>query len=66
MNEQHSLKIRAIRRLVITLLALAAMLFGTTGSFRFWQGWIFLLVMAGSWSYFLVVLLRRDPELIER
>jgi protein-S-isoprenylcysteine O-methyltransferase Ste14 len=61
-----SLKARAIRRLVITLAVIVALLFGSAGSLRFWQGWAFLFLMAAFWIFFLVDLLKHDPKLVER
>lgn len=61
-----NLKLRAVRRLVITLTALALLLFLPAGSLRFWQGWVFLGVMGICWSYFFVQLLIHDPELLQR
>lgn len=62
----NSLKTRGIQRLAITLLFLALLLFLPAGSLRFWQAWIFLGAMATFWTYFLVDLLKRDPQLLER
>jgi protein-S-isoprenylcysteine O-methyltransferase Ste14 len=61
-----SLKARALRRLVTTLAVLAFLLFASAGSWRFWQAWLFLGLMAGLWSYFLINLLERSPQLLER
>jgi protein-S-isoprenylcysteine O-methyltransferase Ste14 len=49
-----------------TILILAGILFISAGSLRFWQGWLFLFLMAGFWSYFFVVFMKRDPQLLER
>src|SRR5271155_233969 len=61
-----SLKARAIRRLVITLAVIAALLFASAGSLRFWQGWVFLFLMAAFWIAFFVDLLRHDPKLFQK
>jgi protein-S-isoprenylcysteine O-methyltransferase Ste14 len=68
MQEQAkvSLKARALRRMIRTLIILAAMLFASAGSWRFWQAWVFLSLMAAFWTYFSFTLLRRSPELLER
>jgi hypothetical protein len=65
MREPKSVKARAARRTGTTLLVLAAMLF-VPGSFRFWQGWLFFLLMAGFWTFFFIDLLKSDPGLLER
>jgi len=61
-----SLRTRAARRLVMTLIFFAAMLFVPAGSLRFWQGWLFLALTAGCWTFFFVHLLQHDPQLLER
>jgi protein-S-isoprenylcysteine O-methyltransferase Ste14 len=42
------------------------MLFLPAGSLRFWQGWLFLMLQAGFWTYFTFDFLKRDPKLLER
>lgn len=64
--QKKNLKARAVRRLLITLAVLALLCFLPAGSIRFWHAGVFLGVMAVFWSYFLVVLLREDPQLLER
>lgn len=61
-----SLKARGVRRMGMTLLSVAAMLFVPAGSWRFWQGWVYLLLMMGFWSYFFLHFLKHDPQLAER
>jgi len=61
-----SLKARAVRRMGVTLVVLGALLFVPAGSVRFWQGWLYLLLMVASWVFFFVSLWRRDPKLLER
>ena len=60
-----SLKARAQRRLAITMTVLAAMLL-SAGSLRFWQGWLFLILMSGFWTFFFIDLLKHNPQLLER
>jgi protein-S-isoprenylcysteine O-methyltransferase Ste14 len=60
------LKARALRRMFGTLVILAIILFASAGSWRFWQAWLFVALMAGFWTYFFVDLLERSPELLER
>ena len=62
----RSLKARATRQLMNTFLVLCGLLFVPAGSWRFWQGWLFLLLMFGFWIYFFVNLLTHDPQLVER
>lgn len=63
---RDTLPFRAAKRLLITLVAFAALLLIPAGSFYFSQAWLLLGVMALFWTYFLVDLLRRDPQLVER
>ncbi len=58
--------VRGIRRIILTLLVLALMLFGSAGSLRFWPAWAYLILMAVFWAFFSVNLYRRSPDLIER
>ena len=64
-DQGRSLKARAVRRLVLALIAYAAILF-VPASLRFWQGWLFLGLMAGFWIFFFVNFLKHDPKLLER
>lgn len=50
----------------VTMLILAGILFISAGSVRYWEGWLFLCLMIGFWSYFFVVFMKRDPQLLER
>jgi protein-S-isoprenylcysteine O-methyltransferase Ste14 len=63
---EKGLKARAVRRLGTTLVVLGTMLFLAAGSFRFWQGWLFLALMTGFWIFFFIDLLKHDPQLLER
>jgi protein-S-isoprenylcysteine O-methyltransferase Ste14 len=42
------------------------MLFLPAGSLSFWQGWLFLILMAVFWALFFINLLKHDPQLLER
>jgi protein-S-isoprenylcysteine O-methyltransferase Ste14 len=61
-----TLKTRALRRMVTTLVVLVATLFTSGGSWRFWQAWLFVGLMAGFWTYFIADLVEHSPELVER
>jgi protein-S-isoprenylcysteine O-methyltransferase Ste14 len=60
------LKVRSIRRLTITVFLLAALLFSSAGTLRFWQAWLFVGLQAGLWVFFFVDFLRNNPQLVER
>jgi len=57
---------RGLRRMVLTFLVLALLLFAPAGSFRFWPAWAYILIMAVFWTFFSVDLYRRSPDLVER
>jgi protein-S-isoprenylcysteine O-methyltransferase Ste14 len=61
-----SLKSRGVRRLFLTLVVLAIALFLSSGSWLFWQAWLYLILMSVFWTYFYVELLKRSPDVIER
>lgn len=61
-----SLKRRALRKIFTTLVALVFILVASAGSWRFWQGWLFVGLMGAHWTYFLLAILKRSPELLER
>jgi protein-S-isoprenylcysteine O-methyltransferase Ste14 len=62
----RSVKQRGLRQLLLSLSVVAALLFLSAGSLRYWQGWLFLILMAGFWIFFFIDLLKRDPKLLER
>ena len=59
-----------VARAWLSLLALAVgvglIFFGIAGTFRYWQGWIYLLLFVGLSALITVDLMRRDPALLER
>jgi protein-S-isoprenylcysteine O-methyltransferase Ste14 len=61
-----SLKTRAWLSLAILDLIIAVVLFGFAGTLRYWQGWVYLLLMAGVSATITLDLMRRDPALLER
>lgn len=61
-----SVMVRGVRRLVLTLMVLAALLLVPAGSLRYWQGMLYLGLMAGCWTFFFFALLKHDPQLLER
>ena len=66
MKQNATLQKRAIWRLGSTLVVLGALLFVPAGSLRFWQGWLFLLLMTGFWIGFYVDFMKTDPALVGR
>ena len=61
-----ALNARAWRALLRGLLAMAALLFVPAGSWRYWQGWLYLVVCMGASTWITVDLMHRDRALLER
>jgi protein-S-isoprenylcysteine O-methyltransferase Ste14 len=62
----RSVKERGLRQLALLLAVVSVLLFLPAGSLRYWQGWLFLSLMAGFWILFFIDLLKHDPKLLER
>lgn len=58
------LLIRVITKFLIVFAVIAALFFGTTGSFSFINGWIYLTTILVTLSVGLAVLYRRDRDLL--
>src|ERR1051326_2311702 len=63
---EMSIRARGTRQLVKTVVVLTGLLFVPAGTWRFWQGWLYIGLMSGFWTYFCVDLLKSDPQLLER
>jgi protein-S-isoprenylcysteine O-methyltransferase Ste14 len=61
-----SLNARAWISLFVLEVILTMVLFGCAGTIRYWQGWVFLLLLFLMSSGITVDLMRRDPALLER
>jgi protein-S-isoprenylcysteine O-methyltransferase Ste14 len=61
-----SLKSRLALRLPIGIVIIGALLFIPAGSFRFWQGWVYILIVYVPGVLALAYFCKHDPELIER
>ena len=61
-----SLKSQFLLRASLAAIILPAVLFGCTGSVRFWQGWAWLAVFVLPFLAFMSYLYRRDPKFLER
>jgi protein-S-isoprenylcysteine O-methyltransferase Ste14 len=64
--KMNVLAIRAFRPVVTTLLVLPIVLFIPAHTLKFWQGWAFLAVTAGSGLCVTVYYLQRDPQALVR
>jgi protein-S-isoprenylcysteine O-methyltransferase Ste14 len=61
-----SLKSRLALRFLVVLVVYGALLFIPAGSFRFWQGWVYILTSFVSALFAFVYFYKHDPQLIER
>jgi protein-S-isoprenylcysteine O-methyltransferase Ste14 len=60
------LNARAWLALAILAVAMGLLLFGTAGTLRYWQAWVYLAVFLGASVMTTLYLMRRDPALLER
>jgi len=61
-----SLKSRLALRFLIALVVFGTLLFIPAGSFRFWQGWTYLVIFFVPGLLGFVYFYKHDPELVER
>ena len=61
-----TLKSRLMLRFVFMPVVCGSFLFLPAGSFRFWQGWVYLIISIGFIVSAFGYLYRHDPQLIER
>ncbi|HXZ39569.1 MAG TPA: isoprenylcysteine carboxylmethyltransferase family protein [Terriglobales bacterium] len=61
-----SLKWKLALRYPIAVVVMGALLFIPAGSFRFWQGWVYILIWFVFGVLAIVYFYRHDPQLIER
>lgn len=61
-----SLQARLAVRSAIVVPLMVALIFAPAGSFRFWQGWVFIGLFAAFNIFFIGYFVRRDPGLVER
>ncbi|MGA9450962.1 MAG: isoprenylcysteine carboxylmethyltransferase family protein [Verrucomicrobiia bacterium] len=66
MPDGKSLKSRLVRRGLLAVLLLAAMLFIPAGTLKFWQGWAFMISNLISSALVVIYFFKRDPQLLER
>jgi protein-S-isoprenylcysteine O-methyltransferase Ste14 len=57
---------RAWVRSLVSVLALAGLLFVSAGSLRFWQGWLYGFVFVTATAAISIYFLKHDPKLVER
>jgi len=57
---------QAVVQSVLGLICFIALIFGTAGTWNYWQGWVFLAVFAAATTGFTVYLAIYDKPLLER
>jgi len=57
---------KAFRGLLILFLVMAALLFLTAGTIRYWQAWVYLAVFFGASFLITLYLAKHDPALLKR
>lgn len=61
-----SLKSRLALRVLLVMPLMAGLMFGPAGSFRFWQGWVFVGIFLAFTIVFATYFYRHDRGLLER
>ena len=61
-----SLNARAWLVLVVVTVVMCALLFGSAGTIRYWQAWVYLSIFTGASVLITVYLMRNDRGLLER
>src|SRR5271154_2652850 len=61
-----SLKAKVIVQCMLTAVVVGAMLFLPAGTWKFWQGWIFLGLLVIPMVAASIYFVERDPQLVER
>ncbi len=64
--EIREMKKIAIRRFSGGIVFFGLLFFLTAGTIRYWQAWVYMVVLFGTMSLMVVYLFRNDPELLER
>ena len=65
-SAMKNLNARAWLALVVLAIAMGFLLFVSSGTFHYWQAWVYLSIFMGASALTTVYLMRRDPALLER
>jgi protein-S-isoprenylcysteine O-methyltransferase Ste14 len=65
-SDKKVLAVKAIIRFILSVLILGCFLFIPAGTFKYLNGWIFLGVIFIPMIFTLIILLIKDPELLEK
>lgn len=57
---------RILKKTVVGLIVLGAIIFIPAGTFAYWRGWVFLIVFTASTTVIALYLALKDPALLER
>jgi protein-S-isoprenylcysteine O-methyltransferase Ste14 len=66
MSTPRSLETRLLLLCLIAVIFVAMFLFIPAGSFRYWQGWVFMALLFLPMPISSVYFIKRDPQLVER
>src|ERR1017187_3744989 len=66
MPDSSNLLSRMVRRGFVGQLLLAALLFWSADTLKFWQGWAFMCVNLAATLCFCIYFYKHDPQLLER
>jgi protein-S-isoprenylcysteine O-methyltransferase Ste14 len=58
--------LRTLRSVIVGLVVFGLLIFGSAGTFAYWQGWAFILTFSVSTNVIGVYLALNDPALLER
>ena len=61
-----SLKWKLVLRFLTSIIVIGALVFVPAGSFRFWQGWVYITIMYVLGLFAFTYFYKHDPQLIER
>jgi len=64
MYNRTELFAKALARFIPGLLIISAILFGTAGTMKFWNAWLFICVLFIPMLFVMIYLVIRDPELL--
>lgn len=64
--DNREMKRTALLRFSSGIIVLGAIFFGSAGTFRYWEGWVFLATLFTPMIFVVRFFLKRDPEVLER
>ena len=64
--EIKSVKRLALIRVSVVFIIIGLMFFLPAGTLKYWQGWVYMIVIAIPMIFFGVYMFKHDPKLLER